>query len=186
MTLRALRQRPLPRSVTLRRRFRGGREVFMRRIAFAAAAAAVLTLAMPPCLRAGELEVPFEVEPSQSAILVRGFANGKPVALILDTGATRTILSRDLLPGAAPLAASRFSGDGPGLAARGRYALADLELGGRAWRGRTVVAMNLDEVSKAYRIRIDGLLGQDLLREFSRVTIDYRARRLRLEDGDAR
>ena len=64
---------------------------------------------------------------------------------------------------------------------RGRHTEATLELGGRTWKRRSVVAMNLGEVSEAFGRRIDGLLGQDLLREFERVTIDFRARTLRLE-----
>lgn len=155
----------------------------MKRVELAALGL-VLMVTSAGALYGGGLDVPFEIEPSQSAILVRGIANGKPVALILDTGATRTILAKELLKGAFPDPASRFASDGPGLEARGRYAVADVELGGRAWRGRTVVGMNLDQVSRAYRTKIDGLLGQDILREFSRVTIDYRARRLRLDDGD--
>jgi hypothetical protein len=101
--------------------------------------------------------------------------------LILDTGASCTILARELVrlaPGA--LASSRFSERGPGLNANGRYTEANVELAGRRWRNRIVVGMNMDEVSKAYGRRIDGLLGQDILREFERITIDFRSKRLRL------
>ena len=131
--------------------------------------------------RAEDLEIPFEIEPSQSAILVRGLVDGKPVRLILDTGASWTIVARELVrlaPGA--LASSRFSDEGPGLNANGRYTEANLELAGRRWRNRIVVGMNMDEVSKAYGRRIDGLLGQDLLREFERITIDFRSHKLLL------
>jgi hypothetical protein len=131
-----------------------------------------------------DLELPFEISGSQSEILVRGTANGKPVLLILDTGASRTILARDLLRSLPrPVLPSRFSTDGPGLNARGTYTEATLELGGRLWRGRSVVAMDMEEVSRAFGQRIDGLLGQDLLREFDRVTIDFRARRVVLSSG---
>ncbi len=133
-------------------------------------------------LPAEVLELPFEIDSGQSAILVRGSADGKPVLLVLDTGASRTILSGELVrssPG--ELGRSEFSGDGPGLRARGRYTEATLALGGRTWKNRTVVAMSMAEVSQAFGRRIDGLLGQDLLREYGRVTIDFRARTLRLE-----
>jgi predicted aspartyl protease len=135
--------------------------------------------------RAADLELPFEIEASQAAILVRGLVDGKPVLLILDTGASSTILARELVrlaPGA--LASSRFSAEGPGLNANGRYTEATLELGDRRWRNRTVVGMKMDEVSKAYGRRIDGLLGQDVLREFDRITIDFRTKRLLLSTGE--
>ena len=134
--------------------------------------------------RAADLELPFEIEATQAAILVRGQVDGKPVLLILDTGASCTILSRELVrlaPGA--LASSRFSSDGPGLNANGRYTEANLELGDRSWRNRIVVGMKMDEVSKAYGRRIDGLLGQDVLREFDRITIDFRTKRIVLSSG---
>ena len=134
--------------------------------------------------RAADLELPFEIEASQAAILVRGQVDGKPVLLILDTGASCTILARELVrlaPGAH--ASSRFSPEGPGLNANGRYTEANLELGDRQWRNRIVVGMRMEEVSKAYGRRIDGLLGQDVLREFDRITIDFRTKRLLLSTG---
>jgi predicted aspartyl protease len=143
---------------------------------------ALLAAAAPA--RASDLELPFEIEASQAAILVRGAVDGKPVLLILDTGASCTILARELVrlaPGA--LASSRFSSEGPGLNANGRYTEATLELGDRRWRNRIVVGMKMDEVSRAYGRRIDGLLGQDVLREFDRITIDFRAKRLVLSTG---
>lgn len=42
----------------------------------------------------------------------------------------------------------------------------------QAWR-RDVVAMDFDEVSRAFGMKVDGLIGQDILREFDRVTIDF-------------
>jgi Aspartyl protease len=132
-----------------------------------------------------DLELPFEISGSQPGILVRGTANGKPVLLILDTGASRTILARGLVALSRSVPPSRFSTDGPGFNARGTYTEATLELGGRMWRGRSVVAMEMEEVSRAFGQRIDGLLGQDLLREFDRVTIDFRARRIVLSRGVA-
>ena len=157
----------------------------MKRRGIAAAALGFL-LSLGSFADAEDLEVPFEIEASQSAILVRGLVDGKPVLLILDTGASCTILARELVrltPGS--LAASRFSEEGPGLNANGRYTEATLEIAGRRWRNRSVVGMKMAEVSKAYGRRIDGLLGQDLLREFERVTIDFRSRRLLLS-GPAR
>jgi hypothetical protein len=150
----------------------------MKRVLLAAAILFPGASALP----AEALEMPFEIDSAQSAILVRASADGKPVLLVLDTGASRTILARELVRSAPQrLAPSGFSGDGPGLRVRGRYTEATLALGGRTWKNRSVVVMDMAEVSLAFGRRIDGLLGQDLLREFERVTIDFRARILRLE-----
>lgn len=150
----------------------------MRRALLAAAILSGEALA----LSAEVLELPFEIDSAHSAILVRASADGKPVLLVLDTGASQTILAREVVRTAPPtLARSEFSSDGPGLRASGRYTEATLALGGRTWKNRSVVAMSMVEVSQAFGRRIDGLIGQDLLREFGRVTIDFRARTLRLE-----
>ncbi|HEY7369902.1 MAG TPA: retropepsin-like aspartic protease [Thermoanaerobaculia bacterium] len=124
------------------------------------------------------VEVAFERHASPSVLLVRARVNEKAVLLILDTGASNTVLSQELL--GEKLARSRFSTQSAGLHAQGRWTQATLELGGRTWRDRPVVAMNLAEVSRAYGRRIDGLIGQDLLSEFASVTIDFKARRLLL------
>jgi hypothetical protein len=150
----------------------------MRRVWLVAAILAWDVLA----LAAEVVELPFETDSAHSAILVRGLVNGKSVLMVLDTGASSTILARELVSAGPPvLAPSAFSGDGPGLRARGRYTEATVELGGRIWKNRSVVAMSMAAVSQAFGRRIDGLLGQDLLREFSRVTIDFRSRTIRLE-----
>jgi hypothetical protein len=133
---------------------------------------------------AEDIELPFEIDSNRSAILVRGLVDGMPVLLILDTGASRTILARELVrlsPQA--LAPSRFSSDGPGLVANGRFTETTIELGGGLWRNKSVVGMSMAEVSKAFARRIDGLLGQDFLREFDRVTIDFRTKRLLLSSA---
>ncbi len=130
------------------------------------------------------IEIPFELAPTQPVILVRAVVNGRPALLILDTGASQTILRSELLRERLRLEASRFAHGGPGLTAHGRWSQATLQLGDRVWRNRQVVAMNFDEVTRTYGAAIDGLLGQDLLREFDRVTIDYRKGRVVLASGE--
>lgn len=136
---------------------------------------------------ASTTEIPLEIGSGEPVLLVRAMVNGRPVLLILDTGATRTILRPELLGKGLPtLAPSRFASNGPGLEARGRFARVTLQLGDRIWPDRNVVTMNFDEVAKAYGAAIDGLLGQDVLGEFARVTIDYRGRRLLLDSSPTR
>jgi len=44
-----------------------------------------------------------------------------------------------------------------------------------------VAVADLNPLSKALSIKLDGILGQDVLSQFSRVTIDYRNKQLILE-----
>jgi hypothetical protein len=140
-------------------------------------------LALGSAAGAEDLEIPFEVAGAEPVILVRATANGKPALLILDTGSSRTILRPELADAlSSGLPGSGFSDGGPGLRANGRWTRATIRLGGKSWR-RMVVAMNFDEVSRAYGMRVDGLLGGDLLREFDRVTIDFRSATILLSGG---
>lgn len=130
--------------------------------------------------RGRDVEIPFETGRQESVILVRGSANGRPALLILDTGSSRTILRPELVgTAAASLPSSGFSENGPGLHAQGRWSRATIRLGEKTWR-REVVAMNFDEVSRVMGMKVDGLIGQDLLREYDRVTIDFRAGKILL------
>jgi hypothetical protein len=117
--------------------------------------------------------------------LTRGLedvAQVEPWTTSFNTGTTTLEPIVELVRTGLPkLARSDFSSDRPGLRAPDLYTEATLALGGRTWKNRSVAAMSMAEVSEAFGRRIDGLLGQDLLREFGRVTIDFRARTLRLE-----
>jgi len=56
-----------------------------------------------------------------------------------------------------------------------------LSLEGQIWVGQSVGMMNLDGIQQALGIRFDALLGQDILREFRSVRIDYNAHFIELE-----
>jgi len=140
-----------------------------------------LGIALAISTAAAPLELPFELDPRHSAILIAAEVNGKPVTLILDTGATQTILDAQLLGlSNLDLKMSRFSGSSPGLRGEAVWATARLKLGTRTWRDQRVVTMNLASLSARYGRPIHGILGQDILRQFDRVLIDFRARTLTL------
>jgi len=115
-------------------------------------------------------------------ILLDATVNDKPAVLLLDTGADATLIS----PQASglstaklhPLAATKTTG------ANGEYVKAriDLRLANRHWIEREVLVMNLDEVSKRMETKIDGFLGQDILRQFSVVRINYKTQVVELEE----
>lgn len=153
--------------------------------AVASAVAILLAVAiLVPSLKAAPLELPFEIDSRHDAILLSAELNGKPVTLLLDTGSTYTILDAHLLGLTnLDLKTSRFSDSGPGLHGEAVWAAARLRLGARIWREQRVVAMNLAPLASRYGRPIHGILGQDILRQFDRVTIDFRARTLVLSSG---
>jgi hypothetical protein len=135
---------------------------------------------------AADLELPFERDAARDAILVRAEVNGKPALLLLDTGANRTVVSPQLVGiSATELKAASFRAASPGLHAEYTFREATLRLGcvgdftsppacRREWKNRRLAVMNLEHVSRVYGRKLDGILGRDLLREFSRVSIDFK------------
>jgi hypothetical protein len=56
-----------------------------------------------------------------------------------------------------------------------------MEVGGVSWTKREVLVMNgIRDISNSLNERIDGILGQDILKEFRSVLIDFKHHRLLL------
>jgi Aspartyl protease len=143
--------------------------------------ALVLSGLAVPATAGKDLSIPFEINRGREAILVRAELNGESSLLLLDTGASHTVVSPERAGlSAIDLARARFSQNGPGMAAEALWGRTTLRLGGKTWSDRPVVVMNMAEVSRAYGRKIDGLLGHDLLGECRRVSIDFEARLLLL------
>lgn len=143
----------------------------------------LLALLLPAAAAAQEaLEVPFELHRARRAMLVEARVNGKPVMLIVDTGATHTVLAPEAVGlREMDLKLAQVAGNAPGMRGEATWARADLRLGEITWRKRPVVAMNLSEVSRIFGRPIHGILGQDVLMEFRRVVVDFREKKLILQ-----
>jgi Aspartyl protease len=118
-------------------------------------------------------------------ILIDAKVNDKPAVLLLDTGAGLTVLSPDAAgwsPADLKNAYTNRSAVGiDGEAHSMGNATATLELG-RAITVTPVAVADLHTFAKTLNIKLDGILGQDVLREFSAVRIDYKSQRVTLEE----
>jgi hypothetical protein len=117
----------------------------------------------------------------QSMILVEGKVNGKSVTFLLDTGATRTIVSAKAYGDVGyRLRLAQRAGQQPGFVGESISLPVNLELERHTWLARRVSVMNFDGLSSVLGADFDGLLGEDVLREFRSVHIDYRTHQIDL------
>jgi hypothetical protein len=146
------------------------------------ALALLLVLLAPIPNRANPGAVRLHFRTVQSMILVEGQIDGKKVTFLLDTGANHTILSaRSYSDGQLPLRHALRGRNSAGMVGESVRLPVNLTLAGHVWASQTVTVMNLDELQDALGLRFDGLLGQDILREFRSVHIDYRDHVIELE-----
>jgi|HubBroStandDraft_4_1064222.scaffolds.fasta_scaffold82692_2 hypothetical protein len=136
---------------------------------------------LPNRARPNVLRLPFRT--AHSMIVVQARVNDSQVALLLDTGATRTIVSARVY-GNIPfrLRTIERSSKSAGIVGDSVILPINLELGDHTWAGQRVAIMNLDGLSQVFGIQFDGLLGQDILSEFHAVRIDYHAHVIELEE----
>jgi hypothetical protein len=127
-------------------------------------------------------EVPIRIQPDFGSILLDAEINGKPVTLLIDTGASHTTLSVDVLP-----VSRRSLGTVksplrkvPGLIGRVAWATArTVRIGSTVWNNQHVlVSDGFSSVSTVMREDVHGLLGQDLLMHFRIVAVDFKRRKL--------
>ena len=97
-------------------------------------------------------------------ILLDAAVNGRPAVLLLDTGARTTLLSNLTAP-TLQLSKPTYTGES---------ARADLRLGSHTIAS-TFVVVNLEQAKKQTGASFDGILGQDVLGQFSALRIDFKA-----------
>jgi len=112
---------------------------------------------------------------STGTILVDASVNGQPVFMILDTGASHSIFDAGIFGvSAMQLQVARMKSRGLGLDADVVLRTADFEIGQEAWKQQTIEIADLHLLSKIYGRKIGGLVGQDVLRSFVSVQINYK------------
>ena len=107
------------------------------------------------------------------------YSSYRPATLLLDTGATNTIINAKMYGN---VQAPRIEAvSGPGIVDNALRLRVDLEIGGRFLFSQPVSVMNLDDLPKRLGVQFDGLLGQDILRQFPSIRINYRSPVVELE-----
>lgn len=143
----------------------------------------IFLLLVPPSGPAHPAVVRIPFRGAQSLILVEGKADGSSLTFLLDTGSIGTIVSTRVYRSHYPLNRIHRALGGPGVTGDSISVRMDLQLGEHRWHGHRVSVMNLDELSNILGIKhIDGLLGQDVLREFRSVRIDYRTHMIEFQE----
>jgi Aspartyl protease len=132
----------------------------------------------------GVVRVPFRTV--QSMILIEGKIGEKRITFLLDTGSNHTIVSAKSYGGVqVPLRRAQRILGAAGMTGESVRLPVNLTLADHIWGGHCVTVMDLDELQQVLGIRFDGLLGQDILREFHSVHIDYRAHVIQLEHQES-
>ncbi len=116
------------------------------------------------------------------AILVVARVNGKPVVLVVDTGSDRTIVSPRLV-GSRELS-KRFQVSFPAAhrSAVSAWGKATIQLGNEIWQDHKVVLQDEGQLRHIFNQQLDGILGQDILGQFRRVTIDSESHTITLQE----
>ena len=124
--------------------------------------------------------IPFELNRDFGTILIRAQVNRQPATLIVDTGSSHSILSSEqLLVRTLALEHADTPAKGSGYVGNAAWAKASLEIGTMTWPDRRVLVMDdFQDLSKSLKQRVDGIIGEDVLREFNLVVIDFKHHRL--------
>lgn len=141
----------------------------------------LLLTPVPIPAHSGAVRIPFRTV--QSLIVIEGKLNGNAATFLLDTGANRTIVSTEIY-GNARFELQRIPHrlGSPGFAGYSLRRPADIGLAENVWTAQQVSVMDLDQLRQMLHMDFDGLLGQDFLRQFGSVRIDYRAHVIELQE----
>jgi predicted aspartyl protease len=115
------------------------------------------------------------------AMVVEVEVNGRRANLLVDTGADHTVLSPEIVGlSDLDLTLGKFSSNAPGFGGEALVRIAEVKLTTEQKFRINASVMKLETVSQRYGVKIDGLLGQDILSRCGRVSIDYRTKTIQL------
>lgn len=131
----------------------------------------VLAVSLGRVASAQTVTLPFRSE--ESLLIVRVFVNGRSANLILDTGAESTFLSPEAAGISNTAGVSRLRSNAQIAKSRSRNAAISLTENGGIL-SQPVIVVDLNDLNKNVGSKCDGILGQDVLRRFRAITIDYK------------
>jgi hypothetical protein len=136
-----------------------------------------LLLAAPPaCAQVKTVEIPFSV--SGGLILVDANINGKKASLLFDSGAMRTFVNPVILDGLTTTTDKAISiADGNRVDVR--VVKTVVSLGGASVEV-AVSSYDMTKFAASIGVRLDGVVGQDVIGKFSGILIDYARHRITL------
>lgn len=118
--------------------------------------------------------IPFQS--AQGLIFIDAQVNGQRVSLIVDTGASSSLISYRIAGFGKyklPKMKNASTTGGDGFSGQAFEIKADFTLANVTVKDLSVFAGNVDTLSERTGRKCDGLIGQDLLRRFKSVKIDY-------------
>jgi len=134
----------------------------------------VLACALGVCsAEAAEWRVELHFESVRGLMLVRARMGDREGTFIFDTGAQMTLVDREFL-GLKPEDKPFDGAAAPGARMTRTAEVAPACLGELCAAKATVGTADFGDVSKGLGRRIDGILGQDVLRKFDHVGIDFK------------
>jgi hypothetical protein len=128
----------------------------------------VLFLAVPLQTHAQTYRAPFHSV--NGMILLDAQVNGKPAVFLLDTGSNVSFVDMHSAPLRFKAEKVRRIGMTGCIVAHPKLVIA-----GKDFSEQRFCIADLSDVSKEIGQKVDGFIGQDVLREFSAVRIDYKA-----------
>ena len=143
-----------------------------------------IALLLPVALAAGTAQaaivVPIQIEQNLVIAQVR-VGTSPPLAFLVDTGASATVIDAARVPELGLAAGSKGAGTAQGGEIETEMIEgAVLRVGGAELRPARVAAIDLSGLAAGFGRRIDGILGYELFARY-RVRIDYRRRRMILD-----
>lgn len=119
--------------------------------------------------------------PAKALMLVNATVNGKQGTFIFDTGAISSLVSLNMAGLKAGTPAMKQGKPSDGYTGEAYEVVVAIDFAHQHIDRLKVFAGNVDGLTERLERQCDGIIGQDILKGFHRISIDYRTRTITLE-----